>query len=65
MVILSSLSTLVERGGVLSPLPLPTPASLATCPPSSPLLGCSTSWGAIWVARIVRLVGAGYATLPA
>ncbi len=29
----SSLSTLVERGGVLSPLPLPTPASLATPPP--------------------------------
>ncbi len=36
----SSLSTLVERGGALSPLPLPTPASLATgypLPPLSPL----------------------------
>jgi hypothetical protein len=36
----SSVSTLVERGGALSPLPLPTPASLATSltlPPSSPL----------------------------
>jgi hypothetical protein len=31
--LVSSLSTLVERGGVLSPLPLPTPSSLATCPP--------------------------------
>jgi hypothetical protein len=59
--LVSSLPTLVERGGVLSPLPLPTPASLATShpPPSSPLLGCSTSWGAIWVAWTVHLVGAG------
>jgi hypothetical protein len=37
----SPVSTLIEKGGVPSPLPLPTPASLATSPPlptSSPLL---------------------------
>ncbi len=36
--IFSSLSTLVERGGAPSPLPLPTPSSLANSPPLPPAL---------------------------